>query len=94
MGAGAHALGHQFGRIFIADFIETELTALCDTQGVGDQRIGVKGVDLLAATQMTFTVGEEASARIAEGAAVADAGQHILQRAPLALMHMHIAASN
>jgi len=91
---GGMAFGHHFARVVVAQLFEGEGAALGDAQGFGQQlgRIGLG--EQLALAQVALAVGEQACAGLTHGAAVADGGDGVLQRAPAAGVHVHVAGGD
>ena len=78
--------------IFVAQLVEGEAAALGDLHRPG-QRLGMIGEEqghLRRGFHMPLGIGEEAIARLLDGAMLADAGQHILQRPARGNMGMDI----
>ena len=88
------AFRYQFAWIGVAQFVETEATALGDAQALG-QRFGrIDRRQCLPGSQVVLAIGEQAPAGLGHGAVVADRSQHVLQGAAAAHVHVHIAGGH
>ena len=78
--------------IFVAQLVEAEAAALDDFEAAldGVHPAAKEPRHLLRRFQMALGIGRETIARFSDRAAFADAGQHVLQRAPLGQVVEHV----
>ncbi len=81
---GRVAVREAFGRVAVDDLVEAEGALAGDLHGSGEQlgRIGVAATHLLRRCERVFGICLEPVARLVDGAIVAYAGEHVLQRPP------------
>ena len=91
---GTHAGRHQLVRIDIVDVAQVEPATCCNAPALRNQRGRVDRGEILASTQMALAIRKQCMAGFGDRAAEADGAQRILQGAPTACMHVHIAAGD
>ena len=88
---GRRARRHQLLGIFVAQFVERERAARGEIErGVG-QLARIERGEPRARAQVALAVGEERVAAFGERRAQADGRERVLQRAPGAHVHVHVA---
>ena len=90
--SGTMAGGHQLVRILVAEFAQVEAAATGNAPAFFQQRRGIQRCQRGDRTQMALAVGEQSPAGLGHGNVVADGGHHVLQRAPPACVHVHVAS--
>ena len=91
---GAQARRHELVRIDVVDPAQVETATCGDARGFREQRGRIDRGEILDPAQMALAVREQGVAGLGDRAAEADRGQRILQGAPAAHMHVHIAAGD
>ncbi len=90
MFARALAFRDQFRRILIAQLVKAKIAPFGDRHALRQQRRRIQALKRAQGTQVPFAVGKQPLAGRIERAAVARGGQHILQPAAGAAVHVHI----
>ena len=85
------AAGNDLMRVAIAQFGQPELAAFGDAQGFAQQLPWIQPCQRVARTQMAFAIREQAITGLGHGAVQSGGGEHILQRATAAHMHVRVA---
>ena len=93
-GGGRVALGHHFARVFVLQLVQGEGAARGHGQRFGQQLGRVGLCQRVTGAQVAFAVGEQAFAGFAHRGAVADGGDRVLQGAPAARVHVHVAGGH
>ena len=90
---GCAAFTHHLLGVFVAQLFEREAAAFGDLHriGQGTGMIAKEGNHLRGGLEMAFRVGREAPAGGVDGAALADAGEQIVEPAPLGDVLVHVA---
>ena len=78
--------------VFVTQLVERKVTLLDDVERAanGPRMIGEEAVHLIRRLQVSLGVWKEPEAGVVNGAAVADAGQDILEDAPAGVVVMHV----
>ena len=82
---------HQLTRIFVAQLIEREVRERGDLHGFREQLGWIEPREPRALAQVPFAIGMQPCARLGHRDAVTNRGERILQAAPLAHVHVHVA---
>ncbi len=88
------ALGHQFGRVFVAQLAQAERAPLGDAQRGLQPRRPVQLRQPQARAQMLLGVARQREAAVGQGRLQAHGGQRVLHRLARAQVHQHIAGGH
>ena len=86
------ARGHDFLRVLVAQLVEREAAALRDLPRRVEERARVQRLEPRDRPQGSLAVREERTPRARDRGPQAHRGQHVLQGAAPALVHVHVAA--
>ncbi len=81
---------HDLARIFVTQFLERERAARGDLHRSGEQLGRMQLRDALERAQVTLTVLKQREPRPLDGGADAGCGEHVLQRAAAARVHVRV----
>jgi hypothetical protein len=87
---GAEPLGHQLGRVFVAELIQDEGAAAGDVHRGLKPFGAVQPRQLQARAQVLFCIGRQAGAALGQWAAQPDGGEGVLHRLACAAVHEDI----
>ena len=82
---------HDLLGIFVTQFFKRKLTASSDGECLGEPRGGIEALQGLQRPQMALAVRVQGVAGLRDRSFQPDRGQRVLQGAPLALVHVHVA---
>jgi hypothetical protein len=91
---GSVPRGHDFLRIFVAQFVERKRAALGDRNGLREQCGRIDRREPCARAQMALAIGVQRVAAFGERPLHPDRGEGVLQRAPGAYVHVDVAGGH
>jgi len=91
---GRLAFRHDLARILVAEFVERERAARGDVERHRHEFRRVDRGETLERAQVALAVREQRVARAVHGGAEPGGGEHVLQRAPAAHVHVHVASGH
>ena len=88
---GRVAVGHDFARVFVAQLVERERAAAGDFERGFDELRRIDSGETRDRAQVTLAVRVQSKASAIDRGADARRSEDVLQRAPAARVHVHIA---
>ena len=91
---GLDAWWNQFLRVFVAQFVEGEVAAPGDVDGLVQHLLGVKLEEAVDGAQVAFAVPLRGGAQFRHGRPVRGRGEHILQGLAVRVVHVDVVAGD
>jgi len=90
--AGRVLVGHQLGRVAVLQLAQVEAATARQPHRVLQQRRRMDVAQRAAGAQVALAIAEQVRAAFGQRQVVADGGHRVLQHAPAAHVHVHVAA--